>query len=153
MKSFFAPRGLCAHDLRALLDQLHATPLDAAKFLDVTERSIWRWLSDGTAPRAALLALWHETPAAREAQENHAAAGVGYDRGLSGALKINLAKEGARLARLVAIADTGAANDALLVGPWSRLPVGHVPCFASRNDALVTAGDWHVQHSCKVEIL
>lgn len=33
----------------------------AAKILDVTERSIWRWLADGKVPKAAVLALFWES--------------------------------------------------------------------------------------------
>ncbi|WP_180125480.1 hypothetical protein [Rhodoferax sp. BLA1] len=36
-------------------------PKLVAKFLDVTERTVWRWLAEENAPRAAILALYWET--------------------------------------------------------------------------------------------
>ena len=33
----------------------------AAKILDVTERTIWRWLAEGKVPKAAVLALFWES--------------------------------------------------------------------------------------------
>ena len=39
----------CYQDyLRGLLDDLHVSPLQISKFLKVTERSVWRWLSETT---------------------------------------------------------------------------------------------------------
>lgn len=41
---------------------LHEVTLKrAAKILDVTERTIWRWLSQGHVPKAAVLALYWES--------------------------------------------------------------------------------------------
>lgn len=113
----YAPKGLNGAQLRAILEELQATPADAAKFLHVTERSVWRWLADDSAPFPVLAALWHETPAGRYATALDVGNELAIHRGLARAHGEALALESARLARLVAIADTGAANDPLIVGP------------------------------------
>ncbi|MFZ3220913.1 MAG: hypothetical protein WA174_12815 [Rhodoferax sp.] len=107
----FAPRGLWGGDLRGLLEDLPATPAQVAKFLHVTERSVWRWLADDSAPFAVLAALWHETPAGRYATACDVGNELALVRGLAAAHGDALAQESARLARLLAICDTGAAND------------------------------------------
>jgi len=103
--------------LRDLLAELACTPAQAAKFLRVTERSVFRWLADDSAPFAVLAALWHETPTGRHTVHFDVGNEVAIYRGLAAARGDALAAESARLARLVAISDTGAANDPLLSGP------------------------------------
>ena len=116
----YAPKGLRGEDLRGLLEDLHASPLQISKFLKVTERSVWRWLADDSAPFAVLAALWHETPRGRES----AACDVGNElviqRGLARSNHDSLANETRRLSRVLAISDTGAANDPLMSGPASQ---------------------------------
>lgn len=116
MLKTYAPR-LSGADLRALLDDLQATPAEVAKFLQVTERSVWRWLSEGSAPFPVLAALWHETPAGRHV----CALDVGNEatiyKGLAGAHEKAHAAAVDTLARLLAIGDFGAANDPVLNGP------------------------------------
>jgi hypothetical protein len=116
MLKTYAPR-LTGADLRPLLEQLQATPAQASKFLQVTERSVWRWLADDSAPFPVLAALWHETPHGRHV----AAVDVGNEaqvlRGLAGAHEKAHAASVATLARLLAIGDFGAANDPVLNGP------------------------------------
>jgi len=126
----YAPKGLHGAMLRELLADLCATPAQAAQFLHVTERSIFRWLSDESAPYAVLAALWHETPAGRYVT----ALDVGNEnailRGLAQAHQSAHGKESQRIARLVAIGDFGCANDPLMDGP----PPGHGPNgFADRQ--------------------
>ena len=99
------------------MDDLHATPLEISKFLQVTERSVWRWLKDDSAPFSVLAALWHETPAGRHTTALDVGNEATLYRGLSQATAAELQKETARLGRLCAISDTGAANDPLLTGP------------------------------------
>lgn len=113
----YAPKTLWGGDLRRLLDELHATPLDASKFLKVTERSVWRWLADDSAPFAVLAALWHETPRGRETAALDVGNALNIERGLARSTGDQLAAESARLARVLAICDTGAANDPLMQGP------------------------------------
>lgn len=124
----YAPKGLHGAMLRDLLADLHATPAQAAKYLQVTERSVFRWLSDGSAPYAVLAALWHETPRGREAGALDVGNALVIERGLARATGAALAAETARLARLVAISETGAANDALVAGPWPlpAMPPGRI---------------------------
>lgn len=125
----FAPLAL---DLRAIMESLPGwTVPDVAKYLDVTERSVWRWLSDESAPRAALLALWHLTPHGLECVGVDYGNGVMYERGLSISLRKALDAETARLGRLLAISDTGAANDALMNGPHGPPPKPRTPFAAS----------------------
>lgn len=109
----YAPKGLTGADLRALLADLHATPAQVAKFLRVTERSVWRWLSDESAPYAVLAALWHETPQGRYATALDVGNELSIVRGLAAAHGAQAERESARLARLLQISDTGAANDPL----------------------------------------
>ncbi len=109
----YAPKHLNGADLRGLMADLLCTPAQAATYLKVTERSIWRWLADDSAPFAVLSALWHETPRGREV--------TAYDV----TNEIDLLRLGERCARdavrtsegqvrrLLAISDTGAANDPL----------------------------------------
>lgn len=113
----YAPKTLHGADLRGLIDDLFATPAQVAKFLRVTERSIFRWLADGSAPYAVLAALWHETPAGREAAHLDTGNALVIERGLSRATAWALAQESAKLARLLAICETGAANDPVCTGP------------------------------------
>jgi hypothetical protein len=129
----YAPKGLAGDDLRAMLDELHVNPAQVAKFLRVTERSVWRWLADGSAPYAALAALWHETPTGRHQTALDVGNELGIVRGLAAANGDALARESARLARLVAICDTGAMNDPLYTGPSAPPPAGCRPRVARRS--------------------
>lgn len=55
-----APKNLYGIDIFNLF--LHEVTLKrAAKILDVTERTIWRWKSEGKVPKAAVLALYWES--------------------------------------------------------------------------------------------
>lgn len=118
----YAPRDLAGQDLRGLLDDLQATPAQVAKFLHVTERSVWRWLADGSAPFAVLAALWHETPEGRETVAVDVGNELAIVRGLASGRGQSLAMETARLAYLVRLGDFGAANDPLISGPWAPPP-------------------------------
>jgi hypothetical protein len=118
----YAPKGLHGSDLRGLLNDLHGTPEEVAKFLHVDKRSIWRWLADGSAPWPVLALLWHETPRGRESSSCDVGNELVIQRTLaksSGAARSALA---ARVSRLLRISDTGAANDPLVDGPWSEKP-------------------------------
>jgi hypothetical protein len=116
MLKTYAPR-LTGADLRALLEELHATPAEVAKFLQVTERSVWRWLSEGSAPFPVLAALWHETPTGRHVSALDVGNELVLHRGLAQAHEKAHAAAVDTLARLLAIGDFGAANDPVLNGP------------------------------------
>ena len=113
----YAPKTLHGSMLRELLAELAVTPAQAAKFLRVSERTVWRWLSDQSAPFAILAALWHETPTGRRIT----ACDVGNEaRILYGLANANSdARQAAekQLARILAISDTGAMNEPLFSGP------------------------------------
>lgn len=68
-------------DLSETMADLGAKPADVAKYLGVTERTVWRWLSECNAPRAVLLALWHITPAGLQAVALDQGNGAMYERG------------------------------------------------------------------------
>lgn len=119
-----APKGLHGAMLCDLLADLAITPKECAKYLDVTERSVFRWLADDSAPRAALLALWHITRAGLHSASIDVGNEAMHAQGLARATGAALASESARLARVLAIADTGAANDPLLNGPIGPGPGG-----------------------------
>ena len=56
-----APRDIYgANLLQAFVHELGG-PEKVAKYQHVSERSVWRWLSTGKVPRAAVLALYWET--------------------------------------------------------------------------------------------
>ena len=113
----YAPKGLHGAQLRALMDDLHASQADICKYLQIGERTLRRWLADDSAPFAVLAALWHETPRGREASALDVGNEVVIQRGLAAAIGDAHAKQSARLARVLRIADTGAANDPLCDGP------------------------------------
>jgi hypothetical protein len=116
MLKTYAPR-LTGADLRPLLDELHATPAQASKFLQVTERSVWRWLSEGSAPFPVLAALWHETPTGRHVTALDVGNELVINRGLAQAHEKAHTQAVATLGRLLAIGDFGGANDPLFNGP------------------------------------
>lgn len=123
----YAPKGLHGSQLRALIADLHASPVEISKFLQVTERSVWRWLKDDSAPFAVLAALWHETPQGRHVS----AVDVGNEavlyRGLAQAQAAALKAETARLGRLLGMCETGADNDPFFSGPSAPPPSGCRP--------------------------
>lgn len=121
MKSY-APKGLHSGMVRELMTDMGATPADLAKLLHVTERSVWRWLSDGSAPFAAVLALWHESPRGHYNMETDVGNHNNILRGLARAHEEACAKETARMARLLAVGEFGSANDPLMTGPAQVAP-------------------------------
>lgn len=133
----YVPKDLRGEDLRGLLDDLHVSPLQISKFLKVTERSVWRWLSEGTAPFAVLAALWHETPRGREVVSCDVGNELVIQRTLARSGLAALDVETKRLTRVLAISDTGAANDPLMTGPASQfggvLPLRFDPVTQGRK--------------------
>lgn len=113
----YAPAGLHGAMLRDLLAELGCTPAQAAKFLHVTERSIWRWLAEDSAPFAVLAAIWHETPTGRHVTAVDVGNELTIFAGLARCTQAALDQANARLAWLLAINETGAANEPFLTGP------------------------------------
>jgi len=116
MLKTYAPR-LTGADLRPLLDELQATPKQAANFLQVTERTLFRWLADNSAPFSVLAALWHETPSGRHVTALDVGNELVINRGLAQAHEKAHAAAVATVGRLLAIGDFGGANDPLFNGP------------------------------------
>ena len=114
----YAPKGLHGAMLRDLLADLACTPAQAAKFLRVTERSVFRWRSDDSAPFAVLAALWHETPHGRHTTALDVGNELAIHQGLARSNAQALAVETKRLAYVVRIGDFGCANDPLFSGPF-----------------------------------
>jgi hypothetical protein len=56
-----APNYIRGPNLFKLFVEELGGPKLVCKFLDVTERTIWRWLSEETAPKMAVLSLFWET--------------------------------------------------------------------------------------------
>lgn len=117
MLKTYAPKALHGGMLRELLEEMQATPAEIAKFLRVTERSVWRWLADESAPFAALAAIWHETPSGRHTTHLDVGNEVVIYRGLAGAHEKAAHELQAKLARLAAIGDFGCANDPMMDAP------------------------------------
>jgi len=113
MLKTFAPKNLHGAQLGALMEHLQATPADVAKHLHVSERSVFRWIRDDSAPYAALAALWHETPLGRENSSLDVGNALAIQRQLTRANESRALDAETRLSRLIAIADTGASNDAM----------------------------------------
>lgn len=134
----YAPKGLHGAQLRPLLDALHCTPLQAAKFLRVTERTVWRWLSEDGAPWHVLALLWHETETGRMTTAHDTGNALVLARGLSRSFEQAHALESKRLARLVKISDTGAANDPLCDGPHGAQVYPERPALAGVTSACET---------------
>ena len=114
----YAPKGLHGAMLRDLLAELACTPAQAAKFLRVTERSVFRWLADDSAPFAVLAAIWHETPEGRHVTACDVGNELAIHAGLARSNAQALTKETARLAYVVRLGDFGCANDPLFSGPF-----------------------------------
>lgn len=135
----YAPKGLHGGMLRDLMGELHATPQALAKFLRVSDRTVWRWLSDNSAPWHVLALLWHETETGRITTATDVGNALVLARGLGSAHAQAHAQESARLARLVAISDTGAANDPLVDGPHGVQDYAPRPALPAVISACETA--------------
>lgn len=107
------PRQLPA--LSVLLDDLGHPPAEAlGRALGVTPRTVRRWIADDQAPRPAALALFWVTrwglAAAHAEAHNAATMHAAHAR----CLQTEVDRLRAELARVLALADTGAANVASL---------------------------------------
>ena len=107
----YAPRTLTGRDLSELMRDLCATPLEIAKFLQVSERSVFRWMAENSAPYSVLAALWHETPQGRYVTALDVGNELNLSRATARAHEARQDATAAQLNRLLAICDTGAAND------------------------------------------
>ena len=108
-----APRTLPIWEL--ILDDLGRPPVGRiARVLGVGASTVYRWNAAGQAPRCASLALYWLTRWGRSeihcAAVNDATAAVGY----ANSLYTELEQTKAQLARVLSLADTGAANGPLV---------------------------------------
>src|SRR6218665_685316 len=109
--------------LSLMLDDLGQPSAPAlAKALGVTERTVRRWLAADEAPRTVLLSIFWVTRWGRSAVDAEATNDARAAWGYLGAVKDENAALRAELARVLALADTGAANDATqLVRPLAEV--------------------------------
>lgn len=132
-----SPRKMYTGELRRYMIDLHGTPAMLAHHLDVSERTVLRWLADNSAPKAVLLALWYETPEGRSNAASHCEYEAVTLRGLVRATQEAADVQEKQLARLLAISDTGAANDPIRVDRGAR-PVFYRSAIAGCYSGLAT---------------
>lgn len=106
---YLAPRSIPALS-QVLPDLGNPSPREIARYLDVSERTVYGWKAADLAPRAVLLALFWESSYGRSALdcELHNAAQV-Y-RSLSESLNHEAQTLRLRIARLEKMGDFGSAN-------------------------------------------
>ena len=90
-----------------------------ARVLALSERSVYRFNQAGEAPRVASLALFWLTSWGRAAVHAQAVNDAIRACGYVDALKHDVARLEARVAHLLSLGNSGAANDALLGGPYA----------------------------------
>lgn len=97
--------------LRELLEDCGSpTAVAVARALDVTPRTVFRWIEAGDAPRAARLALFWITPYGWSAHESEARRRLADWRALADARRLELDALQARFDRFARLADFGSAN-------------------------------------------
>lgn len=104
-------------DWQSILDDLgRPSPAHLAKVLGVGARTVCRWNRRGQAPRPVCLALFWLTRWGRSAVEAQAVNDCRVAVGYANALELEVARLSRRLARVLAIADFGCANDPAALG-------------------------------------
>lgn len=107
-------------DLSTMLADLGQPSSKAlARALGVTDRTARRWMATGQAPRPAMLAIFRVTRWGSSQISAHAANGAALAHQLARSLTDENKALRADLARLLALANTGAAN----VPSWRALPL------------------------------
>lgn len=117
-----APRPTQTPHFSALLDSLPASRKDVARYLGVSMRTLQRWEAAGAAPRVAMLALFWESKWGIDWFDCNQ---INTERALRGyvdSLQREAATLIARIARLEALGDFGAANSPLAVAPTAARP-------------------------------
>ena len=144
----YAPKWLHSDHLAGMIDELGCQPKDVAKYLRVTERTVYRWLAEKSCPFACLSALRHETPNGREVT----ACDVGNELALTRCLARSTAdargEDIARVQYLIGLrGDYGSANDpfddarfrtvANFQRPRPLMPLtNHFPMLPTENQTL-----------------
>lgn len=120
------------------------SPRHLARALGVSERTAYRWISDGAAPRAAALALFSITRWGASARDVEAFRRLDDWRGLAQAREREIATLRAEIARLQAIGDFGAANDpsALAARPARPASAWPAPPRAPMTDIEIARLIW-----------
>lgn len=94
-----------------LADIGNPKPHEVAKALKVTERTVWRWLSEDSAPHAAMLAIFWLTRWGVSEIDAAAHNAAIYSAGMARCLQDELDDIKARLARISRIGEFGSSND------------------------------------------
>ena len=130
---FFATNQYGLPALQASFDALPIDPAKkitaVAKFLDITDPTLSRWLSGKQdAPRAVCYALWHESPLGRSVTSAHSEQEIKILRGLLRATEAESIRKDQTIAALLA------ENAALKARPAAR---EQRPTYAA-NDPMVS---------------
>ena len=88
-----------------------------ARVLGMSERSVYRFNQVGDAPRVASLALFWLTRWGRSSVHSQATTDAIRACGYAESLRRDVARLEARIEHLLALANSGAANEPLLGGP------------------------------------
>lgn len=115
-----------------LADIGNPTPRAIGRALGVTERTARRWMAAGQAPRPALLSLFWVTRWGVSCVDADAHQAAAVSAALVDALQRERQALQADLARVLALADTGAAN----APTWRVRPLGVVLPFPAPTAAL-----------------
>lgn len=106
---YLAPRALPA--LSQLLPDLgNPSPREIARYLDVTERTVYRWQATDAPPKAVRLALFWESSYGQSALDAELYNSVAVWKNLSESLNHEAQMLRVRIARLEKIGDFAAAN-------------------------------------------
>ena len=103
---------------QAILEDLGHPPVRrVARVLGLSERSVYRYTQAGDAPRVAMLALFWLTRWGRNAVHTQATNDALQACNYVQLLRADVVRLEGELAHVLALADTGAANAALIGGP------------------------------------
>lgn len=98
-----------------------------ADYLDVTPRTVYRWMLDDKAPRAALVALWSLTTWAQSAAECQAVNDATLQACIANAHAAESSRRLAQLEHLLQVGDFGSANAPLVLATGPAVRVGPAP--------------------------
>lgn len=100
-------------NIRAIVEDLNATPAEVAKALDVGLSTVYRWLQQNNAPRPAMLALFWLSRWGKSAIDCDMHNRSAVFEGLAKALERELWQQRQDFAKLAQIGHYGSANDPL----------------------------------------